>query len=342
MWLLAVQSDDRAGRVVFRALHVEAELVAVERRRPLEVVDGEHRHDRSIPEAHGVSLVVRSVVRMQRWFPEGPRSTPSRRDRRQWTLTAAWSSLAGRRRRRGRRRAGGTDTRRPRGGAVTGGRGMSATQRVLLRGDVAPEGAAALAGAGLEVVDGGAWSDAEVLARVAEYDALSSGPPEPVSAALLRAGRRLRVIGRAGGRVDGHRRGRGHAARRRRRPRPRQRRHRQGRAGAGAAASPAPGAWREPTPGCAPDRRRRAGPPRPSSCAARRSASTASTAARRRWPRRLRRCAWPSSPAAGRLLRRRSLPGGPGRAATRCTPRPTFSCAAADAPALGDAALRAR
>jgi D-3-phosphoglycerate dehydrogenase len=80
---------------------------------------------------------------------------------------------------------------------------MSATQRVLLRGDVVPECAAALAGVGLTVDDGAAWSDADVLARVAEYDALVAGPPQPVSATVLRTGARLRVVGRAGAGLEG-------------------------------------------------------------------------------------------------------------------------------------------
>ncbi len=80
---------------------------------------------------------------------------------------------------------------------------MSATQRVLLLGDVASEGAVALAGAGVTVDEGGAWSGAQVLARLAEYDALIVGPREPVSAALLQAGVRLRVVGRAGVDVEG-------------------------------------------------------------------------------------------------------------------------------------------
>jgi D-3-phosphoglycerate dehydrogenase / 2-oxoglutarate reductase len=80
---------------------------------------------------------------------------------------------------------------------------MSATQRVLVRGEVGPECAEVLAAAGLVAVDGTPWGEAELLARAADYDALVVGPAEPVSAALLRAGARLRVVGRAGTGVEG-------------------------------------------------------------------------------------------------------------------------------------------
>jgi D-3-phosphoglycerate dehydrogenase / 2-oxoglutarate reductase len=80
---------------------------------------------------------------------------------------------------------------------------MSGETSVLLLGEVAPECAAALTAAGLRVDDGRAWSQGEALGLVARYDALVVGPGEPAPAALLRAGSRLRVVGRAGASVDG-------------------------------------------------------------------------------------------------------------------------------------------
>ena len=80
---------------------------------------------------------------------------------------------------------------------------MSASQRVLLLGEVSPECAGALAAAGLAVDDGASWGAAEVLVRAADYDALVVGPSETVSAALLRAAGRLSVVARAGSGVDG-------------------------------------------------------------------------------------------------------------------------------------------
>ncbi len=80
---------------------------------------------------------------------------------------------------------------------------MSASQRVLLLGEVSPECAGALAAAGLCVDDGASWDAAEVLGRAADYDALVVGPSEPVSAALLHAACRLSVVARAGSGVEG-------------------------------------------------------------------------------------------------------------------------------------------
>ena len=80
---------------------------------------------------------------------------------------------------------------------------MGASHRVLVLGDPAGECAAALAAAGLVADDGTTWDAAQVAACAGEYDALVTGPSEPVPAALLRAGTRLRVVGRAGVDVDG-------------------------------------------------------------------------------------------------------------------------------------------
>jgi D-3-phosphoglycerate dehydrogenase / 2-oxoglutarate reductase len=80
---------------------------------------------------------------------------------------------------------------------------MNANTRVLLRGDVARECADVLAGAGLDAEDGSAWADDEVARRIADFDALIVGPAEPAPGALLRAGARLRVVGRAGVDVGG-------------------------------------------------------------------------------------------------------------------------------------------
>jgi len=79
---------------------------------------------------------------------------------------------------------------------------MGATQRVLLWGDVAPECAAALAGAGLEVGESDAGLGAGA-AGLADCDALVVGPADPVPGVLLRASGRLRVVGRAGVGVGG-------------------------------------------------------------------------------------------------------------------------------------------
>jgi D-3-phosphoglycerate dehydrogenase len=80
---------------------------------------------------------------------------------------------------------------------------MSGDMSVLLLGDVAPECGAALAAAGLRVHDGSGWVAGEAQRRIAKYDALIVGPAEPAPEALLRAGSRLRAVGRAGTDVRG-------------------------------------------------------------------------------------------------------------------------------------------
>jgi D-3-phosphoglycerate dehydrogenase / 2-oxoglutarate reductase len=79
---------------------------------------------------------------------------------------------------------------------------MSANMRVLVLGDVAPECASRLESEGLEVDAGGAWDDDGLLARLTGCDALVVGPAAPVTARMLQAGPRLRVVARAGVHVE--------------------------------------------------------------------------------------------------------------------------------------------
>jgi D-3-phosphoglycerate dehydrogenase / 2-oxoglutarate reductase len=80
---------------------------------------------------------------------------------------------------------------------------MNGTTRVLAAGELAPECIARLREDGLAVDERAAWGEAELVAGVDGYDALIAGPGVPVTAAVLAAGRALRVVGRAGVDVAG-------------------------------------------------------------------------------------------------------------------------------------------
>ena len=82
-----------------------------------------------------------------------------------------------------------------------GGREMT-EKTVVVQGDLASECIAYLEGEGLRVDLGTSWDEAELLDRIEGYDALITGPAVRVTAAVLRAGRRLRVVGRTGVGVD--------------------------------------------------------------------------------------------------------------------------------------------
>lgn len=80
---------------------------------------------------------------------------------------------------------------------------MSEQKRVAILEDLADECIAALEEAGLAADVVPQWGEAELECAVAAYDALVVGPSAPVSAAVLRAGRRLQVVGTTGPGVDG-------------------------------------------------------------------------------------------------------------------------------------------
>jgi D-3-phosphoglycerate dehydrogenase len=80
---------------------------------------------------------------------------------------------------------------------------MSEQKRVAILEDLAAEGVAALEEAGLAADVVPQWDEAELGRAIAGYDALIVGPSAPVSAAVLRAGRRLQVVGTTGPGVDG-------------------------------------------------------------------------------------------------------------------------------------------
>ena len=75
---------------------------------------------------------------------------------------------------------------------------MSEKKRVIVLGDLAPEGVELLVGEGLAVETGGGWDEAELLLRVPGCSAIIAGAGTPVTAAVLAAGGVLRVVGRAG------------------------------------------------------------------------------------------------------------------------------------------------
>ena len=75
---------------------------------------------------------------------------------------------------------------------------MSEKKRVIVLDDLAPEGVERLLGEGLAVESGAGWDEAELLRRVPGCHALVAGPGTPVTAAVLAAGGRLEVVGRAG------------------------------------------------------------------------------------------------------------------------------------------------
>lgn len=80
---------------------------------------------------------------------------------------------------------------------------MIASMRVVVLGDVADECVASLENNGLGVSRVQVAGDDELAGLVADADALVVGPDTPVTAEVVRAGRRLRVVGRAGAGVDG-------------------------------------------------------------------------------------------------------------------------------------------
>ena len=80
---------------------------------------------------------------------------------------------------------------------------MSAKKRVIVLDDLAPEGVERLAGAGFEVELGAGRDEAELPGLLPGRHALIVGPARAVTADLLRAGRDLQVVGRAGSSVAG-------------------------------------------------------------------------------------------------------------------------------------------
>ena len=80
---------------------------------------------------------------------------------------------------------------------------MAVPYRVLVTDEIDPEGVALLRSErALQVDELPTLPPAELLARIGEYDALIGRSATRVSAELLQAGKRLRVIGRAGVGVD--------------------------------------------------------------------------------------------------------------------------------------------
>ncbi len=79
---------------------------------------------------------------------------------------------------------------------------MSEQKRVAILEDLAPECIAALEEAGLAADVVPEWDEAELERGIAGYDALIVGPSARVTAAALRAGRTLRVVGTTGVAVD--------------------------------------------------------------------------------------------------------------------------------------------
>ena len=80
---------------------------------------------------------------------------------------------------------------------------MSDDKRVILVGEVAPECVVLLEGEGLHADVHPEWVEAELVTGVDGYAALIVGPGAPVTAAVLAAGRALKVVGRAGVDVAG-------------------------------------------------------------------------------------------------------------------------------------------
>ena len=166
---------------------------------------------------------------------------------------------------------------------------MNGTMNVLAVGDLAPECIARLAEDGLRVDERLAWGEPELAAGVDGYVALIAGPGVPVTAAVLAAGRALKVVGRAGVDVAGIDVARGDPPRRsssstRRTP----------------GSSPRPStcsrsSWRAPATCPAPTRRCASGPPRHPGC---RATEWRYVARRSGWPAWARaRVCWPSAPA---------------------------------------------
>jgi D-3-phosphoglycerate dehydrogenase len=82
-----------------------------------------------------------------------------------------------------------------------GGRGMSEKKRVIVLEELAPEGLELLSSEGLEVDLGVGWDEGELLRRIVGHHALIVGPAQAVTAATLRAGADLQVVGRIGASV---------------------------------------------------------------------------------------------------------------------------------------------
>jgi D-3-phosphoglycerate dehydrogenase len=80
---------------------------------------------------------------------------------------------------------------------------MSEKKRVIVLDDLAPEGVERLVGAGFQVELGAGRDEAELPDLLPGCHALIVGPARAVTADLLRAGRDLQVVGRAGAGVDG-------------------------------------------------------------------------------------------------------------------------------------------
>jgi len=82
---------------------------------------------------------------------------------------------------------------------------MSEKKRVIVLEELAAEGIERLRGEGLEVEAGAGWDEDELLRRIPGCHGLIVGPAHSVTAAILRAGGDLRVVGRTGlsvGNVD--------------------------------------------------------------------------------------------------------------------------------------------
>src|SRR3981081_3164563 len=84
--------------------------------------------------------------------------------------------------------------RQPLGGGVT-------VPRILVADPLAEDGLERLRRAG-EVTVSGKLTEAELIERIPEFDALVVRSETKVTAAIIDAGRRLRVVGRAGVGVD--------------------------------------------------------------------------------------------------------------------------------------------
>lgn len=78
---------------------------------------------------------------------------------------------------------------------------MSEQKRVIVLEPLAPEDVAFLRGDGLEVDNGAAWDEGELLLRIPGYHGLIVGSAHTVGADVLRAGRDLQVVGRLGASV---------------------------------------------------------------------------------------------------------------------------------------------
>jgi len=79
---------------------------------------------------------------------------------------------------------------------------MSEQKRVAVRDGLAAEAVAAFEAEGLAVDLVAHWDEADLERGIGAYDALVVGPGMPVTAAVLRAGRRLQVVGTTGSAVD--------------------------------------------------------------------------------------------------------------------------------------------